>query len=224
MSKYRGVTSSVAALVSLIAASTPAMASNDWRDHPGPDGRTPRQVVTDCATGAVQCSFTPHELGEVAHGKFHKVSEVLYNCSTSPATRMMLWSDTTGYTNEVSVSASVGASLFSIVSISVEARYGHTWSNQHTETSATTIIVNPGEVGWISRASLVRPVTGYWTADYHQPKRSHWSILDIVTGPVAEGTEGKTSALAAVTRQMTTEEQSACRLEAGENGTYTSPP
>ncbi|MFF7728834.1 hypothetical protein [Streptomyces sp. NPDC008001] len=194
---------SVAALGMTAAMAAPAAAD----DQP-----TRKQLIADCASGEGKCSFNEPVLGKAFLGEFRQVSNSLYNCSTSAATQSMGWSDSVGSTDSVGVSVTAGGKIAGIVDVSVTANYGHTWSSSHEENSSLNMTVQPGEVGWISRAQVMQTVSGTWQTHYDSPKWGHyyWYVPDTITGPAKNGTDGQSNAVVVKTRKMTAAEKASC--------------
>ncbi|GHF04807.1 hypothetical protein [Streptomyces morookaense] len=175
-------------------------------------GPTRKELIADCASGLGKCSFNDPVLGKAYLGDFRQVSDSLYNCSTSPATQSMTWSDTVGSTDSVGVSITAGGKIADIIDLSVTANYSHTWSSSHSESSSLNMTVQPGEVGWISRAQVMQTVSGTWQTHYDNPKWGHyyWYVPDTVTGPAPNGTEGVSNAVVVKSRKMTGAEKTSC--------------
>lgn len=208
---YNRVTRRGSRLMALTAASlglVAAMAGPAVAD----DGPAREQLIADCASGDGKCSFNEPLLGKAFLGDFRQVSNSLYNCSTSDATQSMGWSDTVGSTDSAGVSVTAGGKIAGLIDLSVTATYSHTWSSSHTENSSLNMTVKPGEVGWISRAQVMQTVSGTWQTHYDSPKWGHyfWFVPDKVTGPAANGTDGRSNAVTVKTRKMTTAEKKSC--------------
>ncbi|MER5970198.1 hypothetical protein ABT112_10765 [Streptomyces sp. NPDC002055] len=179
------------------------------------DEPTRDQLMADCSSGKGKCSFNDPQLGEAYLGEFHKVSDALYNCTTSDASQTMGWTDTVGSTDSAGVSVTAGGNIAGIIDLSVTATYSHTWTNTHAENSSLNMTVKPGEVGWISRAQVMQKVTGTWQTHYDDPQWGHyyWFVPDTVTGPAANGTDGKNNAVVVKSRKMTAAEKASCSDE-----------
>lgn len=189
-----------------IAAAVPAAAE----DQP-----TAEQIMSDCASGAGKCSFNSPRLGEAYLGKPRQVSDLLYNCTASPASQSLSWADTVGSSHSVGGSITVGGGIEGIITASVTATYNYTWQSSHTETSSYTVTVKPGEVGWITRAQVMQQISGTWQTHYDDPKWGHyyWFVPDTVTGPAPNGTDGRHNAVVARSRRMTAEEKKLCSTQ-----------
>lgn len=189
-----------------IAAAVPAAAE----DQP-----TAEQIMSDCAFGAGKCSFNSPQLGEAYLGKPRQVSDLLYNCTASPASQSLSWADTVGSSHSVGGSITVGGGIEGIITASVTATYNYTWQSSHTETSSYTVTVKPGEVGWITRAQMMQQISGTWQTHYDDPKWGHyyWFVPDTVTGPAPNGTDGRHNAVVARSRRMTAEEKKLCSTQ-----------
>lgn len=176
------------------------------------DEPTRRLLMADCTSGQGKCTFNEPELGEAYLGQFRQVSDSLYNCSASAATQSMTWSDAVGATDSVGASVTAGGKIAGMVDLSVTATYNHSWTSTHTESSSLNMTVQPGEVGWISRAQVMQRVSGTWQTHYDSPKWGHyfWFFDDTITGPAQNGTDGKSSAVVVKTRKMTAVEKTAC--------------
>ncbi|MEU6064702.1 hypothetical protein ABZ864_09415 [Streptomyces sp. NPDC047082] len=215
MMRYGGrmLALSAAALGMVAAIAAPASAD----DQP-----TRAQLIADCDSGAGKCTFNEPQLGEAYLGDFHRVSDSLYNCSTSPATQSMTWSDTVGSTDSAGVSVTVGGKIADIIDVSVTATYSHTWSSSHSETSSVNMTVKPGEVGWIARAQVMQRVSGTWQTHYDDRKWGHyfWFVPDVVTGPAPNGTDGQSNAVVVKSRKMTAKEKQSCSGRSGRARTF----
>ncbi|QHC22989.1 hypothetical protein [Streptomyces sp. GS7] len=185
-------------------------------------GPTRKELIADCASGLGKCSFNDPVLGKAYLGDFRQVSDSLYNCSTSPATQSMTWSDTVGSTDSVGVSITVGGKIADIIDLSVTANYSHTWSSSHSESSSLNMTVQPGEVGWISRAQVMQTVSGTWQTHYDSPKWGHyyWYVPDTVTGPAPNATDGVSNAVVVKSRKMTAQEQASCSAKSHQGKTF----
>lgn len=204
---------SAAALGMVAAIAVPASAD----DQP-----TRAQLISDCDSGEGKCTFNEPQLGQAYLGGFHRVSDSLYNCSTSPATQSMTWSDTVGSTDSAGVSVTAGGKIAGIIDLSVTATYSHTWSSTHSETSSVNMTVKPGEVGWISRAQVMQTVSGTWQTHYDDRKWGHyfWFVPDAITGPAPNGTDGQSNAVVVKSRKMTAEEKRSCSSRSGKAKTF----
>ncbi|MFE1311896.1 hypothetical protein [Streptomyces sp. NPDC058755] len=204
---------SAAALGMVAAMAAPASAD----DQP-----TRAQLIADCDSGLGKCTFNEPQLGEAYLGDFHRVSDSLYNCSTSAATQSMTWSDTVGSTDSAGVSVTVGGKIADIIDLSVTATYSHTWSSSHSESSSINMTVKPGEVGWISRAQVMQTVSGTWQTHYDDRKWGHyfWFVPDVVTGPAPNGTDGESNAVVVKSRKMTAKEKQSCSSRSGKAKTF----
>ncbi|MFF7232657.1 hypothetical protein [Streptomyces sp. 2314.4] len=199
-------------LMALTTASLGLVAAMAMPAAAADDGPAREQLIADCASGEGKCSFNEPKLGKAYLGDFRQVSNSLYNCSTSDATQSMGWADTVGSTDSAGVSVTAGGKIAGLIDLSVTATYNHTWSSSHTENSSLNMTVKPGEVGWISRAQVMQTVSGTWQTHYDSPKWGHyfWFVPDKVTGPAANGTDGKSNAVTVKTRKMTTAEKKSC--------------
>ncbi|WP_344962167.1 hypothetical protein [Streptomyces thioluteus] len=115
-----------------------------------------KQIMADCASGEGKCTFNDPSFGTAYLGNYKRVSDELHNCTSSDATQSMTWSDTVGSSDTAGVTISVGGKIEGIVDVSVQANYSHTWNSSHSESSSLGMTVKPGEVGWISRAQVMR--------------------------------------------------------------------
>ncbi|MFF4583593.1 hypothetical protein [Streptomyces sp. NPDC001389] len=209
----RALTMMIATCAVAAAATLPASAA----DQP-----TRQQLMADCASGEGKCTFNSPQLEEAYLGEFRQVSNSLFNCSTSDATQAMTWDDTVGSTDSLGVSVTAGGKIAGIVDLSVTASYSHSWSSSHSESSSLNMTVKPGEVGWISRAQVMQKVSGTWQTHYDSPKWGHyyWYFQDTITGPVQNGTDGKSNAVVVKSRKMTTSEKRSCSEGSRKGSTF----
>ncbi|MEU5425028.1 hypothetical protein AB0H73_05395 [Streptomyces olivoreticuli] len=183
------------------------------------DGPTVADVMASCASGddVSSCNFTNPEIQKAYLGNFHQVSDTLYNCSTSDATQGLSWSDKVGTTDSAEVSITAGGKIAGLVDLSVTAKYGHSWTTEHSDGGNMGMTVKPGEVGWISRAQVMQEVKGRWDLWY---KHTHWGHYnwywdDTVTSPAPNDTDGVKSAVVIKTRPMTDSEKASCSAQNG---------
>ncbi|MEU0374709.1 hypothetical protein ABZ070_31770 [Streptomyces sp. NPDC006283] len=184
---------------------------------------TSAQILADCGSGEGKCTFNSPEIGEAYLGEPRQVSDLLYNCTTSPASQTMSWADTVGSSHSVGGSVTVGGGIEGIITASVTATYNYTWQSSHTETSSFTVTVRPGEVGWISRAQVMQQISGTWQTHYDDPKWGHyyWFVPDVITGPATNGTDGKHSAVMVKSRKMTDAEKKSCSTRSDRGKVFT---
>jgi hypothetical protein len=196
------VVGAAAALAASIAA-VPAAAA----DRP-----TTQQLMSDCVNGSGKCTFNDPVIHKAYLGNYRQVSHVLFNCSTSPATQRMDWSDSVGSSDTLEVSVTAGGSIAGIVDLSVTSAYGHTWEASRSEGGSLEMTVKPGEVGWITRAQVMHQVSGTWQTHYDDRHWGHyyWFWKDTVTSPAPNGTDGVGNAIVVKSRPMTTAEKDSC--------------
>lgn len=178
------------------------------------DQPTIKELMADCASGRGHCTFNDPVVHNAYLGDYHQVSNTLYNCSTSPAKQTMDWSDSVGTTDSAEVSFTAGGGLEGVLSASVTAKYGRSWSTEHKEGGGLEMTVQPGEVGWISRAQAMAELSGTWQTHYNHddPHWGHWYWYweDYIDSPVPNGTDGVSNAVIVKTRPMTAQEKAAC--------------
>ncbi|MFF7635176.1 hypothetical protein ACFZB9_18775 [Kitasatospora sp. NPDC008050] len=199
----RMVALGVAATAAVSLATLPAAADS---------GPTVDQLMADCASGTGKCTFNDPVVNSAYLGDYRQVSDTLYNCSASPATQGLGWSDSVGSSDSLDVSVTVGGKIAGIVEASVTAKYGHTWTTSHTDSGSLGMTVQPGEVGWISRAQVMQQVSGKWQTHYDNPHWGHyyWFWKDTITSPAPNGTEGVSNAVVIKSRPMTAAEKASC--------------
>ncbi|MFE7542097.1 hypothetical protein [Streptomyces platensis] len=106
------------------------------------------------------------------------------------------YSNTTGWTNSVggsvTVSAEAGIDEFVVskVTTSISVNYSHQWIEQNTVTKTYPFTVRKGEWGWLTRAQLMKKVTGTWTFSKGD---ATWTGTGASTVPAEEGTDGAQS-------------------------------
>ncbi|MGW8971357.1 hypothetical protein [Streptomyces platensis] len=106
------------------------------------------------------------------------------------------YSNTTGWTNSVggsvTVSAEAGIDEFVVskVTTSISVNYSHQWREQNTVTKTYPFTVRKGEWGWLTRAQLMKKVTGTWTFSKGD---ATWTGTGTSTVPAEEGTDGAQS-------------------------------
>ncbi|GAA0420836.1 hypothetical protein [Streptomyces luteireticuli] len=197
-----------AASVALGAAALPASAASE---------PTVKELMADCASGTGKCTFNDPQVDKAYLGNYHQVSDTLYNCSTSDATQGLNWSDKVGSSDTAEFSITTGGKIAGIVDLSVTAKYGHTWTTEHSDGGSMGMTIKPGEVGWISRAQVMRQVTGTWQTHYDDPHWGHyyWFWKDTITSPAPNDTDGVKSVVVMKTRPMTAEEKASCGAHNG---------
>ncbi|MEV6569401.1 hypothetical protein [Streptomyces kronopolitis] len=140
------------------------------------------------------------------------MSDTLYNCSSSESTKKLTWTQKVGSTDSVGVSVTAGGNIMGIIDLSVTTNYGHSWTKETSESDEQNVTAKPGEAAWISRAQLMREVSGTWQTHYDSPKWDHyyWYTPDTITSPAENGTGGKNSAIVVKSRPMTDAEKQSC--------------
>ncbi|GAA2148902.1 hypothetical protein GCM10009760_41500 [Kitasatospora kazusensis] len=205
--RMRMLAAGAAAALAMGIAAVPAAAA----DQP-----TTQQLMADCASGVGKCTFNDPVVRKAYLGNYRQVSHTLFNCSTSPAVQGMDWSDSVGSSDTLEVSVTVGGKIAGIVDASVTATYGHTWEASHSEGGSLSMTVQPGEVGWISRAQVMHQVSGTWQTHYDNPHWGHyyWYWKDTVTSPAPSGTDGVGNSVVVKSRPMTAAEKESCTATA----------
>lgn len=201
---------SAAAAAAVGAAALPASAAGD---------PTVADIMADCASGSdiSSCELKDPEIQKAYLGNYHQVSDTLYNCSSSDASQGLNWSDKVGTADSVDISVTAGGKIAGIIDLSVTAKYGHSWTTEHSDGGSMGMTVKPGEVGWISRAQAMRQVKGRMNVWY---KHTHWGHYnwywdDTFTSPAPNDTDGVTNAVVVKTRPMTDAEKASCSARNG---------
>ncbi|WP_432012203.1 RICIN domain-containing protein [Streptomyces cucumeris] len=152
-----------------------------------------------CAAGdtALTCTYAQESDSHAALGPEKCVSTLYDNTEGSKgATPTVAFADTTGWSNtvggSVTVSAEFGIEKFIIskVTTAVSVNYSHQWIGQKTTTQTYPYTVQKGEWGWLTRAQLMKTVTGTWTFSNGDET---WSGEGTSTIPAMDGTDGEQS-------------------------------
>ncbi|MGW4757704.1 hypothetical protein [Streptomyces chartreusis] len=192
----------------------PATADDDVPTFNQISPMTPQAILDDCESGVGKCTFNDPQYSEPYLGDFHVVSDLAYNCSSSPSSQGVMWADTVGTQDTAGGSISASAGILGIITTSVEATYSHTWLTQQTVTDKTDVTIQPGEVGWVERAQWMQDVTGTLQTHYDEPRYGHyyWYLTETVTAPVPKGPgDMDKNRVITQSRPMTDEELAACK-------------
>lgn len=124
------------------------------------------------------------------------VSQLVRNLGTNENSYTRTWSHTVGWENtlggSVTLSVETGISLGveTKISAAIEANYAHSWVGSETTSDAVTIVLKPGEYGWVTRRPLLKKVTGTWTLDVGGLP---WTLPAVVKIPAKDGTDNQLS-------------------------------
>ncbi|MFE6738715.1 RICIN domain-containing protein [Streptomyces tubercidicus] len=152
-----------------------------------------------CAAGEsdLKCTYKEDSTSVATVGP-EKCVSALYNNTNGADNEKpsVTFSDTTGWSNSVggsvTVSAEVGIDEFIVtkVTTAVSVNYSHQWIGQNTVSKTYPFTVRKGEWGWLTRAQLMKQVTGTWTFSKGDET---WSGTGTSTVPAEEGTDGAQS-------------------------------
>ncbi|WP_435602218.1 hypothetical protein [Streptomyces sp. bgisy130] len=154
-----------------------------------------------CAAGEgdLTCTYNQDSVSTAAVGPEKCVSALYNNTHGADNEKPTIaYSDTTGWTNSVggsvTVSAEAGIDEFVVskVTTSISVNYSHQWIEQNTVTKTYPFTVRKGEWGWLTRAQLMKKVTGTWTFSKGD---ATWTGAGTSTVPAEEGTDGAQSVI-----------------------------
>lgn len=148
----------------------------------------PVALNTSCAEAvdglgkADRCRFEPFTR-ELLTGPRVRLTGDTFNCTDVAATKSLSWSQATTQESSIQVSATVGATLAEVFSVSVSTTFGASWAFTDTETATETAPVPARSVAHIERGAPLQKVTGRMVINY--PKRRHghfeWYTYPVVT-------------------------------------------
>ncbi|MFE7544735.1 RICIN domain-containing protein [Streptomyces platensis] len=159
---------------------------------------------------AVSGAYRPDSTSEAALGKAERVSDVIDNKTTEPMTKERAWTQTTGYTytngGSVTTTASVEVGgedsvVKATFSLAVMGKWENSWMNSSTASDKYTMTIKPYTYGWMTRAPLVKKVTGTWV--FSTDRDTQWWGDGTATAPAKDGTDGKSSHLVACSSDST---------------------
>jgi hypothetical protein len=136
------------------------------------DGPSAADLLGNCAV-ADSCTFTPF-FSDTYNGPDRIVSRVLKNCGVDDSHNLVSWSDTTGSSNSVNVSFSVGVKFADVFDASIQTTYGHTWETSHTNTGGVTIDLMPRTIGWVTMSPTVQFVIGRYEMNFSSLYYGHY--------------------------------------------------
>ncbi|RLK60535.1 RICIN domain-containing protein [Actinokineospora cianjurensis] len=126
------------------------------------------------------------------------VSQLVKNGTPNNATYSRAWNQTVGWQNTVGGTVTVGVQvgvdlgIKATVTTQIQANYAHSWIGSEATTDTVTITLKPGEYGWVTRAALVKKVTGTWTLD---TGGQTWTQKATIVIPAKDGTDSKLSSI-----------------------------
>lgn len=160
----------------------------------------PRNVATKYAMG--QCDKNPQTCGwkedktkyPAYLGASKCVSQLVKNATPSDATYARTWTQTVGWENTLGGSITLGVEvgvdlgIKAKVTTEIEVNYSHTWIGAEETSDTVTLTLKPGEYGWVTRAPLLKKVTGTWTLDLGGQT---WTQKAAIVIPAKDGTDTK---------------------------------
>jgi hypothetical protein len=185
------------------------------------DVPSPRELLEECEIGTTFCVFHPDGPTKEVKGESHQVGTSAFNCTDSPQTMNVSWSDTDTETNTIGVSMSVDGGFAGVFKASLQTSFSHSWAKAHTESQTTAINVPAGKVGWINRQPTLLEVSGRYElfflfGYYDQP---YWYVPFTAISP-----KGDAGSVTQRTRPMTPDEAKAHCGDTPPTTPPTSPP
>ncbi|WP_285499588.1 RICIN domain-containing protein [Actinokineospora sp. NBRC 105648] len=171
----------------------------DGSSLPGTKNLATRYAMARCDKNPQTCDWKEDKTKYPAYlAPAECVSQLVKNATPNEAMYARTWMHTVGWQNtvggSVSVSTDIGVELGikAKVTTQVQANYAHSWIGSEAVSDTVTIKLQPGEYGWVTRAALLKKVTGTWTLDIDGRR---WTQKATIVIPAKDGTDNKLSAL-----------------------------
>jgi hypothetical protein len=124
---------------------------------------------------AATCTFTANSEAKI-DSPSHQVGDALSNPTDEDQDTRLSTSDTVETTDSVDVGLKVGAKIAGVVEVSVEAKYGHKWTQEHTFTQDVTVHCPPHHKCWIDAVDPMLRDTGDFTMTLGN---TTWQLHDV---------------------------------------------
>jgi hypothetical protein len=156
-----------------------------------------KYAMASCDKDPASCNWKEDSTKTAAFtGPAACVSDLVRNTSGTNATFSRTWKQTVGWQNMVGGSLSLAVTTgFSLgveaeITAEIQANYAHTWIGSEEVSDTVTFTLGNGQYGWITRAPLLKKVTGTWTLFVGSHR---WTSRATITLPAKDGTDAKQS-------------------------------
>lgn len=163
------------------------VSSIKWVNGPSSD-----QLLNACGRNTDSCDFRANPGMSENYTDFHEVTKAI-NCTSTPQSGSMAWSDMTGgkYTVgvEVSVTAGFNVSALAKLEATVKTSFSREWSWSDTVTRTVNYSVPSGRVVALQRATKLQSVGGRYEMRFGSRWWGHyiWYVSPFIgTGPVPQ--------------------------------------
>jgi hypothetical protein len=128
------------------------------------------QMQNDVRYKADSCSFAPTSYESYQTGFYlPQGDENAWNCSSQVADHTWQLTDVRQQTNSLGITAQAGIKLIEVVTLSLQATYGHEWMTGTWQWTGNTEHIAPGKVGWMEMSTEMFKIHGNWEMHYGDP-------------------------------------------------------
>ena len=161
-----------------------------------------RTINTLCDQSAVECTFKPTDKKDGLLGPAHPFGRGVGNLTSNTQTSKVTEGDTVESSTSLELSASVKATILGALETGLTTTYKKEWKETHTFTQEQGLVLDRGEVGWLTAQEPMVRVTGDLTIKM-KGSQTEWKLPGLVFDVPDQYALKGSGGVIAFSRQMT---------------------